>query len=344
MRRARSTRSTPSACRRPAPTSAPAAPPASVRDAPAGCGMPATGCARMASPTSPASIWPGRCSTLAAWGTDPETFAWFEAPPAEAVAAAAQRCCSASARSTAARSPRSAGACRRCRCRPRLARILIEAGGARDAARACAILSERQLAPARREATTCDLLGSLDAWASLPPHVHQVARPDRGSGRGPRRVRSAAHLGRRICAGRCSSATPIAWPGAASRRARRWCSRPGPAPCSAARAASATASSWSRSTSRRRRAPADPNALVRVASRVEPEWIVPTQVAVEHAFDPRTGRVRAWRRSASIGCVLAEHAQAPEPAAAARRWRRRGWRASPTRSTPPGCAASASPA
>jgi ATP-dependent helicase HrpB len=63
--------------------------------------------------------------------------------------------------------------------------------------------------------------------------------------------------------------------------------------------------------------PGEPNALVRVASRVEPEWIVPTAIAVEHAFDPRSGRVRAWRRERFDRLLLAEHAQAPEPAAAA---------------------------
>jgi ATP-dependent helicase HrpB len=63
--------------------------------------------------------------------------------------------------------------------------------------------------------------------------------------------------------------------------------------------------------------PGDPNALVRVASRVEPEWIVPTAIAVEHAFDHRGGRVRAWRRERFDGLVLAEHAQAPDPLVAA---------------------------
>jgi ATP-dependent helicase HrpB len=62
--------------------------------------------------------------------------------------------------------------------------------------------------------------------------------------------------------------------------------------------------------------PGDPNALVRMASRVEPEWIVPTSIAVEHAFEARSGRVRAWRRERFDRLLLAEHAQAPEPAAA----------------------------
>ena len=202
---------------------------------------------------------------LAAWGADPATFAWFEAPPADAVAAARALLQRLGALDGATLTPLG----RRMQALPlppRLARILIEAGGAREAARACAMLSERHLAPARREATTCDLLGSLDAWASLPPHVHQVARQiedlaaglasaDSRASRTPARRSSGAPLAgpspRPTCGGRSSSATPIAWRGGASRRGRRWCWRPGPAPCSAARAASATASSWSRSTSRR---------------------------------------------------------------------------------------------
>ena len=50
-------------------------------------GRPRSAASPSASPTSRASIWPGRCSNLA-WGADPEAFVWFEAPPAEAVAAA----------------------------------------------------------------------------------------------------------------------------------------------------------------------------------------------------------------------------------------------------------------
>ena len=301
-----STRWTRSACRRPAPSSGPDAPPASGRGAPAGCGTPATGSVRTASRTSRASIWPGRCST---WrrGTDPDAFAWFEAPPAKAVAAARRLLQRLGALDGSALTPLG----RRMQALPlppRLARILIEGRRPRCPARACAILSERQLAPARREATTCDLLGSLDAWASLPPRTRSRAR-SRTSPRGSRPPRrgpafSEADLRRAL------------FVGYADRLARRreaqgcWCWRPARAPSSAARAASATASSWSRWTSRRRPA-GDPNALVRVASRVEPEWIVPTAIAVEHAFDHRSGRVRAWRRERFDGLVLAEHAQAP---------------------------------
>ena len=59
------------------------------------------------------------------------------------------------------------------------------------------------------------------------------------------------------------------------------------------------------------------NGIVRVASRVEPAWIVPTAVTVDHAFDAKTGRVRAWRRERFEKLILSEHPQAPDPAAAA---------------------------
>ena len=50
----------------------------------------------------------------------------------------------------------------------------------------------------------------------------------------PRRARRRAPASpNRTSGGRCSSATPIGWPGAARPRARRWCWRPGPAPSSA---------------------------------------------------------------------------------------------------------------
>ena len=255
---------------------------------------------------------------LAAWGTDPEAFAWFEAPPAEAVAAARRLLQRLGALDGNALTPLG----RRMQALPlppRLARILIEAGGARDAARACAILSERQLAPARREATTCDLLGSLDAWASLPPHVHQVARQIEDLAAGlaaatPRTAFGEPDLRRAL------------FVGYADRLARRR-----EAQGTTLVLATGTGAVLGRESGVRdgeflvaldvqaptRPGPPDPNALVRVASRVEPEWIVPTAITVEHAFDPRSGRVRAWRRERVDRLILAEHAQAPEPAAAA---------------------------
>jgi hypothetical protein len=53
--------------------------------------------------------------------------------------------------------------------------VLIAAGGAWEAAAACALLSEARPAVAAAAATTCDLLPLIDRWASVPPHTRQVA-------------------------------------------------------------------------------------------------------------------------------------------------------------------------
>ena len=268
---------------------------------------------------------------LAAWGADAESFPWFEPPPAAAVAAARALLQRLGALDGATLTPLG----RRIQALPlppRLARILIEAGGARDAARACAILSERSLAPARREATTCDLLGSLDAWASLPPHVHQVARqiedlaatiaPVAGGSATPTPGTSASPSSQRQALPEADLRRAL-FVGYADRLARRR----EPQGLTLA-LATGTGAVLGRESGVRDgeflvaldvQAPTragDPNALVRVASRVEPEWIVPTAITVEHAFDPRSGRVRAWRRERFDRLLLAEHAQAPEPAAA----------------------------
>ena len=62
---------------------------------------------------------------------------------------------------------------------PRLARILLEGRGAFEAAAACALLSEagplRAGATQTSATTACDLLGDIDRWPTVPPHVRRVA-------------------------------------------------------------------------------------------------------------------------------------------------------------------------
>lgn len=256
---------------------------------------------------------------LATWGGDVDGFPWFEAPPADAVAAARSLLRRLGALEGSTPTPLG----RRMQqlpLPPRLARILVEGGGARDAARACAILSERQLVPARREATTCDLLASLDAWPTLPPHVHQVARQIEdlaaGLAGGPRRTFGEADLRRAL------------FVGYADRLARR--REPQGTTLVLASGTGAVLGRESgvrdgeflvaldvQARARRQNRTQDPQALVRVASRVEPEWIEPTEIVVEHAFDTKSGRVRAWRRERFDRLLLAEHAHAPDADSAA---------------------------
>ena len=59
---------------------------------------------------------------------------------------------------------------------PRLARLFVEANGARLAALACALLSERRFVPRQTATTTSDLLSAVDRERELPQHVLQTAR------------------------------------------------------------------------------------------------------------------------------------------------------------------------
>jgi ATP-dependent helicase HrpB len=58
-------------------------------------------------------------------------------------------------------------------------------------------------------------------------------------------------------------------------------------------------------------------AVVRVASRVERDWLEPTRVEMVHALDPASGAVRAHERSCLGEIVLGERAVPPDPELAA---------------------------
>ena len=62
---------------------------------------------------------------------------------------------------------------------PRLSAILLAAGGAREAAVACALLSERHyqaVPPGSRPTTASDLLSAAERERDLPQHVLRTAR------------------------------------------------------------------------------------------------------------------------------------------------------------------------
>jgi ATP-dependent helicase HrpB len=110
-----------------------------------------------------------------AWGGDPRTFAWYDAPPAHAVDAALLLLRRLEAIDEAGALLAAGSLMRQMSVHPRLARLLITAGATSEAARACALLSERRGAPAPPEgATNCDLLAAIER--PLPSHVSHVAR------------------------------------------------------------------------------------------------------------------------------------------------------------------------
>jgi ATP-dependent helicase HrpB len=111
-----------------------------------------------------------------AWGGDPRTFEWFEAPPAHALDGAVELLRALGALDAKTGLSPLGHQLRRLPVHPRLGGLLLQARAAPQAALACAILSERHFLPPAHGATTCDLLSATDRERDLPPHVSRVAR------------------------------------------------------------------------------------------------------------------------------------------------------------------------
>ena len=258
------------------------------------------------------------------WGGDPKALEWFERPQDAALDAALVLLERLGLVARGRLTPAGEQA-RKLPVHPRLATMLVASGGARDVARACAILSERHLLPPRTAATTSDLLSALDQWRDLPPHVHRTAdqlqssMPNQQfSPQSPIHDPKSSEIAflRSILAG---------YPDRAAQRRE---------PNSDAfLLASGTGATLGResgvrdgafivaldvSASQGRQAAAGrPDALIRMASRVEREWLTPTSSEIVHRFDPASGRVRAARVDRYDALVLAEHPIAIDPERAA---------------------------
>ena len=188
---------------------------------------------------------------------------------------------------------------------PRLGRILLAANGAPEAARACALLSERHVMPPRHGATSCDLLAAVDREQALPPHVVRVAREigdayRRASGADPVARISEDAFRRAVLAGypdrvaRRRAATGdrlVLASGSGARLARE----SGVHDAEFLIAVDVTAGTGAPGA----------EALVRVATRVEREWLHATSSEIHHELVG--GAVRAWRVDRYDDLVLSEH-------------------------------------
>lgn len=261
---------------------------------------------------------------LIAWGGDSRTFEWFEAPPSEAIDAAIALL----ERLGAVETRRKPGATtkvtklgeqlRRLPLHPRLARILIESNGARAAAAACALLSERHYLAPRSASTTSDLLSALDHWRDAPAHVKNVAAQIANLLEPPR---TGSNL-----------LEPIA-----EQEFRRWlfvgypdriAQRRGPNSPRVLLASGHGAVVGSESGVRdgdylvaidvtAGRKGEGSEARIRVASRVERDWLRPDAEELVHVFDEQLGAVRTARVERYGALVLAEHPCQPDSAIAA---------------------------
>jgi len=267
---------------------------------------------------------------LLAWGGDPRTFEWFEAPPADRL----ERALALLDMLGAARDGRITDLGRALRLfplHPRLARLLLAAGGSATAAAACAVISEGfipRFDGTAAPTTDSDLLLRADRLREAPPGVRRAAADLEALARrviGPPAARAAAEG---VAPGGTRGtdddtllrAALAAYPDRVARRREAGSPR-------------FVLASGHGATLGRESGVRDPEfivapdvvagargpgseALIRMASRIERDWIAPTRRDIAHRFDPDTGAVRAAERAFYLDLVLWESPIAPDPEAA----------------------------
>jgi ATP-dependent helicase HrpB len=275
---------------------------------------------------------------LVAWGADPRRFEWFEAPPVESIDSAIDLLVRLGVIDVGRLKPAPTSALkltvigeqlRRLPLHPRLGRILIAAHGAREAAAACALLSERHYFAPRTASTSCDLLSIIDDWRAVPPHVkHVTGEMERLATRILGDTRQA-HTGE----ARFRRALLAGYPDRVARRRESGSPRVVLASGHGAVVSEESGvrsgeflvaidvhSGWRGEGS---------EARIRVASRIEREWLSPTRSSIEHRVDEATGRVRALAVEWYDGIRLGERPTKVDPEVAAElieaRYRERGF-------------------
>jgi len=259
--------------------------------------------------------------SILAWGAEPHTFEWFDRPGDERLTAAT----SLLARLGAVEHGRLTDTGRllqRIPLHPRLARILLDAHGSFEGCAACAWLSEP--APMeRRPATTSDLLPILDRWNQMPFHLRQAAQNLQQIAKTllGNRVRdhiSEIEFRRALLAG---------YPDRVARR------RTGPQKAQTesmvtlatghgaviARESGVHDAEWLIALDvTSGRTSATTQALVRLASRIESDWLAPTRSELRVELDRESGAVKAHEVDWYDEVVLREHPVAVPPADRAR--------------------------
>ncbi len=263
----------------------------------------------------------GPVLSIMAWGGDPNAFEWFERPSDDRMATALALL----ERLGAAQDGHITVVGRRLQrlpLHPRLGRVLLEGHGSFEAAAACAWLSEPSRFERGGESLSCDLLPIIDAWRRMPAALQRVAEslqraagdllgrdqrihidetvlrrallagyPDRVAKRrqvGGDRVTLASGHGAVI--GRESGVLEGEWLIAVDVAARPVRLKPD---------ASAT------------------EAIVRVASLIQADWLEPTKRDIVHRIDPSTGIVKARATASYDALVLDEQPGPTDPDAAA---------------------------
>jgi len=252
---------------------------------------------------------------LMAAGNTPESFPWFDAPSPDRVEAARELLQRLGA-IDGTRVTSLGDQLRRLPLHPRLGAVLMAARGAWEAAAACALLSESRPAVTWSAATSCDLLPLIDRWASVPPHTRQGAEAVLRLGRSVLGDAARDHVGE----AELRRALLAGFPDRVGRRRANDRSKlilASGRGASMARESAVTEGEWLVALDLTGGRPGQAEALVRMASRVESDWLAPTARAIEHRLDD-AGIVKAFAVSRYGAIVMAEQPVAADPLERAR--------------------------
>ena len=259
----------------------------------------------------------GTALEILGWGGDPRRFEWFEAPPLDRLDAALELLVRLGAIDSARRLTSVGRQMQHLPISPRLSAIVLAANGARSAALACALLSERHYRPNRSRSpatTSSDLVSAIDQPRDLPGHVITTADALQ------RLLGSSAKGG--LTEADCRRALFAGYPDRVGRRRAPGSPR---VLLASGHGASIGPDSGVREaeflialdvTAGRRGDLSE--AQIRMASAVDRDWLVPTHTRVEHTIDAVTGVVRAVSRDYYDAIVLVERPAAIDPAEASR--------------------------
>jgi len=248
---------------------------------------------------------------LIAAGNRPEDFPWFDPPSGDRLEAAYGLLARLGAIDGEAITPLGQRL-RRLPLHPRLARVLVDCEGAWTAAQACALLSEGGGRNRASGSTSCDLLPLIDRWPEVPPHTRQVAdtlhrlaggKDQRGPHVDETAMRKAlfAAYPDRVARRRAGDPTRVVL--ASGRGALM------------ARESGVTDGEWLVALEVTSGRSGQPEALVRLASRVEAEWLRPTSRQIEHRLEGDTVRAAEIERYDSL--TIRERPVPADPAARA---------------------------
>jgi ATP-dependent helicase HrpB len=259
----------------------------------------------------------GTVLEILGWGGEPRSFEWFERPRPDRLDAALELLERLGAVDGAHRLTALGRQMQRLPVSPRLSAILLAARGARDAALACAVLSERHYRPSRTgttATTSSDLFSAIERERELSRHVLAAADALQ------RLIRPAA--GGRVSEAAFRRALLAGYPDRVGRRRAPGSPR---VLLASGHGASIGPESGVREaellialdvTAGRRGDVSE--AQIRMASAVDRSWLTPTHTRVEHTLDAASGVVRATSRDYYGAITLVERPVSPDPDETAR--------------------------